>query len=61
MPIYEYRCQKCGAKTEALQKLGAGEKGLICQACGSEDLKKIRSLSLFPYSYINRFQLIIAQ
>lgn len=43
MPIYEYRCQECGTKTEALQKLGAGKEGVVCRSCGSENLEKIIS------------------
>ena len=38
MPIYEYVCQKCGRKTEVLQRLS--EKPLkICPHCGGR-LKK---------------------
>src|SRR5262249_23909066 len=40
MPIYEYRCQKCGQKTEAIQRIG--EKPLkICPHCGGSHLKKL--------------------
>jgi putative FmdB family regulatory protein len=42
MPIYEYACQKCGKKTEAIQRMG--EKTLkICPHCGGNDLKKLAS------------------
>jgi putative FmdB family regulatory protein len=42
MPIYEYACQKCGKKTEAIQRMG--EKTLkICPHCGGRDLKKLAS------------------
>ena len=42
MPIYEYACQKCGKKTEAIQRMG--EKTLkICPHCGGTDLKKLAS------------------
>ena len=41
MPIYEYGCQKCGKKTEAIQRMG--EKPLkICPHCGG-NLKKLHS------------------
>jgi len=41
MPIYEYVCQSCGKKTEALQRVG--EKHLkICSHCGGK-LKKVFS------------------
>jgi putative FmdB family regulatory protein len=38
MPIYEYVCQNCGKKTEAIQRVG--EKPLrVCPHCGGK-LKK---------------------
>ena len=39
MPIYEYVCQSCGERTEAIQKMG--EKPLVeCPHCGKRALKK---------------------
>ncbi|HEX31008.1 MAG: hypothetical protein DRQ02_12205 [Candidatus Latescibacterota bacterium] len=35
MPIYEYRCQKCGTKFELLQKVGATGEDLVCPKCGA--------------------------
>jgi putative FmdB family regulatory protein len=41
MPIYEYECQKCKRRTEAIQRVG--EKPLkICPHCGGK-LKKLAS------------------
>src|SRR5262252_7672344 len=41
MPIYEYECQKCKRRTEAIQRIG--EKPLkICPHCGGA-LKKLAS------------------
>jgi len=41
MPIYEYVCQKCGKKTEAIQRMG--ERPLrVCPHCGGK-LKKVAS------------------
>ena len=41
MPIYEYECQKCGKRTEAIQRIG--EKPLkICPHCAGK-LKKLAS------------------
>ncbi|HWH31708.1 MAG TPA: FmdB family zinc ribbon protein [Egibacteraceae bacterium] len=34
MPIYEYRCETCGADDERLQALGADAPVDGCQACG---------------------------
>lgn len=39
MPIYEYRCQKCGEVTEALVRMGA-EPDLACRKCGSKKLER---------------------
>lgn len=40
MPIYEYKCQKCGHKFE---ELVMGEKKIKCPYCKSADLKKLIS------------------
>jgi putative FmdB family regulatory protein len=41
MPIYEYQCQKCERRTEAIQRVG--ERPLkICPHCGGK-LKKLAS------------------
>lgn len=33
MPLYEYRCRRCGARVEALQKV-ADPPLVTCSACG---------------------------
>jgi putative FmdB family regulatory protein len=39
MPIYEYRCEKCGHELEAIQKLS--EDALVtCPVCEEDTLKK---------------------
>ena len=40
MPIYEYKCQKCGYKFE---ELVLGEKNIKCPKCKSTVLKKLVS------------------
>jgi len=42
MPIFEYKCSKCGHKSEFLEK-GSGKKKHVCGKCGSSDMKKIFS------------------
>jgi len=42
MPIYEYKCQKCGCKFE---KLVFGENEIKCPKCNSKRIEK-----LFPSS-----------
>ncbi len=41
MPIYEYRCEKCGEVTELL--VLRKEETPACKGCGSEDIVKLMS------------------
>lgn len=46
MPIYEYQCEMCGHRLEALQKLS--EQPLShCPACGRDGLQKMVSAAGF--------------
>ncbi|MBN1975126.1 MAG: zinc ribbon domain-containing protein [Sedimentisphaerales bacterium] len=42
MPIFEYKCKKCGHKTEFLEKAGSDKKH-ICEKCGSNDMQRLLS------------------
>lgn len=42
MPIFEYKCEKCGGVTEFLESAGSRKKHL-CEKCGSADTKKMLS------------------
>jgi len=42
MPIFEYKCKKCGHKTEFLEKAGNSGKHK-CEKCGSSELEKLFS------------------
>ena len=44
MPIYEYRCQQCGAVSEHLVGMG-GEEEVACLQCGSSDVARILSVA----------------
>lgn len=46
MPIYEYRCNSCGAEKEHLQKM-SDEAIPMCPACGSDDYIKLISAAGF--------------
>jgi putative FmdB family regulatory protein len=46
MPIYEYQCQDCGKKLEALQKI-SDDPLLDCPGCGAAALKKKVSAAAF--------------
>ena len=43
MPIYEYRCQKCGHIFEEFVRFG-DEPELKCPQCGSAEARKVFSL-----------------
>jgi len=46
MPIYEYRCKKCGAEAEYL--IGVGKKeNISCKNCGSTEMERILSVASF--------------
>jgi putative FmdB family regulatory protein len=40
MPIYEYRCEKCGSRFDVLQRVGEDGKHLRCPQCGHEKVEK---------------------
>jgi putative FmdB family regulatory protein len=46
MPIYEYRCEKCGHEMEAIQKM-SDDPLTECPACGEATLKKLISAAGF--------------
>ena len=46
MPIYEYRCNSCGAEKEHLQKMSDNPIA-ACLACGSDDYIKLISAAGF--------------
>ncbi len=43
MPIYEYKCEECGAVTERLQKSMQHEEKPTCSQCGSSRTARILS------------------
>jgi len=43
MPIYEYRCRKCGKLFEKIQKVSEGGASLKCPYCGGKKPEKVFS------------------
>jgi putative FmdB family regulatory protein len=43
MPIYEYRCAKCGKVSEILQRSLNREEVPVCAHCGAAEMQKIIS------------------
>ena len=44
MPIYEYLCEACGQKTEALRKMSDADAPIVCEHCGGEKTKRAHSV-----------------
>jgi len=42
MPIFEYKCRKCGHKIDILEKSSVKIKH-ICEKCGSSEMQKLFS------------------
>jgi putative FmdB family regulatory protein len=49
VPIYEYQCDKCEHKLEALQKM-SDEPLKLCPECGKQSLRKLVSAVAFRLS-----------
>lgn len=43
MPMYEYRCRRCGEQYEELRRLQDADRDLRCPLCGSEDVERLLS------------------
>ena len=46
MPIYDYKCSKCGHQMEVIQKISDDPK-TVCPKCGNKSLKKLISAPSF--------------
>ncbi len=47
MPIYEYKCRKCGRLTSVFLKTLSSSPDASCKACGSKQLERV--ISGFAY------------
>ncbi|MGB9454803.1 MAG: zinc ribbon domain-containing protein [Bryobacteraceae bacterium] len=43
MPLYEYRCQKCGKTFEMLRRMRDADSDLECPECQSEEVERLLS------------------
>jgi len=43
MPIYEYRCRKCGHKFELIRKLSDVDSAAKCPRCAAENPERLVS------------------
>jgi putative FmdB family regulatory protein len=44
MPIYEFKCVRCGKVFELLKLKKEEEKGMRCPACGSKEIERVLSV-----------------
>ncbi len=47
MPMFEYKCESCGAINEFLMGVTADEPEIVCARCGGTKLKKMISTISF--------------
>ncbi|MBI3006175.1 MAG: zinc ribbon domain-containing protein [Ignavibacteriales bacterium] len=45
MPIFDYRCNKCGGLYDVFHKVREVQEDVLCPSCGSHDYKKLMSLT----------------
>lgn len=45
MPVYEYECQECGRRFDALRSMSQADAPIACQGCESQNTS--RALSVF--------------
>ena len=50
MPIYEFRCLKCGEVLEMLFTSASESRMAVCGSCGSEELERIMSAASYSVS-----------
>jgi len=43
MPIYEYQCKDCKSNFSRLQRVGAGNDGVKCPKCESQNIERLLS------------------
>ena len=52
MPIYEYRCTKCGTEFELMRPFSEADKAALCLKCGSEAQKLVSGFACKTGSYM---------
>ena len=50
MPIYEFRCDECGERFEAL--VAAGTESAGCRNCGAEGATRVLSAQAAPFGLV---------
>jgi putative FmdB family regulatory protein len=56
MPIYEYRCRDCGARSSFLVGVTSERVAIACRRCGSEHMDKLISRCRYVMSEDTRME-----
>lgn len=43
MPLYEYRCQKCGKTFEMLRRMQDADRDVECPECSADEVERLLS------------------
>ncbi len=43
MPLYEYRCEKCGERFEKLRRMADADNDVVCPRCDAEEVERLLS------------------
>ncbi len=43
MPLYEYRCEKCGKRFEKLRRMQDADREIQCPECLSDEVERLLS------------------
>ena len=44
MPLYEYRCRKCGKTFEMLRRMQDADRDVECPECRSDEIERLLSI-----------------
>ena len=47
MPLYEYKCSKCGHKFEGIVSVGSRDDSVVCPKCGSNTKRLLGNIATF--------------
>ncbi|HTR80353.1 MAG TPA: zinc ribbon domain-containing protein [Bacteroidota bacterium] len=50
MPVFDYKCDKCGTRYDVYHKVKEVAEDVVCPACGSKSHKKLMSVPAAPAS-----------
>ena len=51
MPLYQYECENCGARFEALRSIADRDNQAKCPECGHESTNRICAVPIAPFGF----------